>query len=162
VAPRLRITCAMSGKTDRFGRRAVLGFALGAPAVSAAAQFTMNAKRIGMSDTSYSQALLVEKPSRILFVSGQVPSDANGNVPESFTAQCRLVWHNIASQLAAAEMSLDNVVKITTFLADRRYRAENTDIRHEVLGARAPAITVVIADLLYAEWLLEIEAVACA
>ena len=50
----------------------------------------------------------------------------------------------------------------TTFLADRRYRTENTEIRHQVLGGRTPAITAIIAELLYEEWLLEIEAIACA
>jgi len=31
-----------------------------------------------------------------------------------------------------------------------------------VLGGRTPAITAIIAEILYEEWLLEIEAIACA
>jgi 2-iminobutanoate/2-iminopropanoate deaminase len=57
-------------------------------------------------------------------------------------------------------MSLDNLVKVTTFLSERRYAAENSAIRREVLGARAPALTVVIAGIYDEQWLFEIEAVA--
>ena len=54
-------------------------------------------------------------------------------MPEDFGSQCRLVWQNIELQLRAADMSLDNVVKVSTFLSDRRYAIENSQIRQEVL-----------------------------
>jgi 2-iminobutanoate/2-iminopropanoate deaminase len=151
----------MTKERERVARRKVLGL-LGA---SAAPGFAMAGKSIGQSigksDTSYSQAVLVDAPRRIVFVSGQVPVDANGDVPSSFAPQCRLVWQNIGAQLAAAEMTFDHLVKVTTYLANRRYRARNTEIRHEMLAGRTPAITVIIAALLYEEWLLEIDAIAC-
>ncbi|WP_447724304.1 RidA family protein [Sphingomonas koreensis] len=108
----------------------------------------------------YSQAMLVGPGKSLLFVSGQIPVDAAGNVPADFAAQCRLVWHNIAAQLAAAGMDLTNLVKISTFLGDRRHREENSAIRREILGDHAPALTVIVCDIYDPEWLLEIEAVA--
>ena len=122
----------------------------------------MRGKSIEQSGTSYSQAYLVEKPDRLLFVSGQVPADARGDVPTGFDEQCRLVWRNIETRLAAADMGLGNLVKITIFLSDRNQRERNTAIRHEVLGGHSPAITVIIADIFDEAWLLEIEAIACA
>ncbi len=110
----------------------------------------------------YAQALEVAGLSRILHVSGQIPMTPDGTVPSSFGDQCRLVWANIEAQLRASEMTLDNLVKATTFLSDRRYAAENGVIRRAVLAGRAPALTVIIAGIYDETWLLETEAVAIA
>jgi len=122
----------------------------------------MQIRPIDASGLSYAQALLVERPGRLLFVSGQVPADAEGRVPERFEDQCRLVWRNIEARLASAGMKLTDLVKVTVFLADRQYRAANAAVRKEVLGAHSPALTIVIAGIYDEEWLLEIEAIAAA
>ena len=59
-------------------------------------------------------------------------------------------------------MTLDNLVKITTFLSDRRYCQENYEVRTEVLGERFPALTIIITGIFDEAWLLEIEAIAAA
>ena len=108
----------------------------------------------------YSQALELSEAMRIVYVSGQIPVGKDGSVPPAFKDQCRLVWANIEAQLRAADMNLDNIVKVTTFLADRRYGAENREVRREVLGDRLPASTAIIAGIFDERWLLEIEAIA--
>jgi 2-iminobutanoate/2-iminopropanoate deaminase len=108
----------------------------------------------------YSQALEASEIRRIVFVSGQNPVTTDGQVPQGFRAQCGLAWANLSAQLQAAGMSLDNVVKITTYLSDRSYGRENRDIRREILGDLAPASTVIIAGIFDDRWLLEIEAIA--
>lgn len=115
---------------------------------------------IGPTGAAYAMAHLVERPSRLLFISGQVPTDANGVAPEGFAAQARLTWRNVEIQLRAAGMSLDDLVKVTIFLSDRAHRAMNTEIRREVLGDRSPALTVIITGIFDEAWLLEIEAIA--
>lgn len=120
----------------------------------------INAADAPASSGSYSQAVELQSPRRVVYISGQIPVDVAGNVPTDFAAQCRLVWANIAAQLRAADMSLDNLVKVTTFLADRRHAAENSQIRREVLGGRTPALTIIIAGIYDENWLLEIEAIA--
>ena len=59
-------------------------------------------------------------------------------------------------------MTKDNLIKATTFLADRKFTMENRKIRNEVFGNRAPAVTVVIAGIFDERWLVEVEAVAAA
>ena len=59
-------------------------------------------------------------------------------------------------------MGIRNLVKVTTYLSDRQYRALNSKIREEVLGRHAPALTVIICDIYAENWLLEIDAVAMA
>jgi enamine deaminase RidA (YjgF/YER057c/UK114 family) len=122
----------------------------------------INAPGVQVPTSGYSQALEVKDHSRILFISGQTPTKPDGTTPEGFAAQCRLAWQNITAQLQEAGMTLDNLVMHRTYLADRAYRFENRAIRNEVLAGRQPALTVVVADIFDAAWLLEIEAVAVA
>ena len=110
----------------------------------------------------YAQAVETTGTERWLHVSGQIPVTADGKVPEEFRSQCRLAWANVEAQLRGAGMSLDNLVKVTTYLSDRRYGLENRAVRQEVLGDRRPALTVVITGIFDEAWLLEIEAVAAA
>ena len=110
----------------------------------------------------YSQAVEINGARRVVYVSGQIPTALDGTVPESFPEQARLVWRNIEAQLRAADMSLEDLVKITTFLSDRKFADENGAIRREVLGKHAPALTVLIASIFDPAWLLEVEAIALA
>jgi enamine deaminase RidA (YjgF/YER057c/UK114 family) len=57
-------------------------------------------------------------------------------------------------------MTVENLVKVTIFLSDRRYALENRQARQAALGDHAPALTVIIAGIFDESWLLEIEAVA--
>ena len=65
----------------------------------------------------YSQAV---KAGDLLFVSGQIPLDPSTGemVKGDIKAQTEQVMKNIASILAAANVSFDHVVRTTIFLAD--------------------------------------------
>jgi len=120
----------------------------------------INASETPQTDGAYAQAILVERPQAVLYVSGQIPVSADGEVPEGFEAQARLVWRNIGAQLEAAGMDWSHVAKVTTFLGDRLHRDDNSRIRREMLGAHQPALTVIVCDIYDPRWLLEIEVVA--
>jgi enamine deaminase RidA (YjgF/YER057c/UK114 family) len=120
----------------------------------------INAAEAPAAAGGYAQAVEVTGIRRILHVSGQIPVERDGGVPPDFASQCRLVWRHVEAQLRAADMSLDDLVKVTTYLSSRRHAEENSAIRREVLGTRTPALTVIIADIYDEAWLLEIEAVA--
>ena len=111
---------------------------------------------------SYAQGALLTGFDRVLFVSGQVPEASDGTVPEGFDEQCRLAWHNVLAVLGKAGMTERNLVKVTVFLSDRRYREANARIRHEILGDHEPALTIIITGIYDESWLLEIEATAAA
>ncbi len=51
---------------------------------------------------------------------------------------------------------------VTTHLGDRGAAEVNTAVRKEVLGNHCPALTVIIAEIFDARWLLEIEVIAAA
>ena len=77
----------------------------------------------------YAQVCEFSDARRWAFVSGQIPQTADGTVPADFTAQARLAWANVESQLKAVDMTLTNIVKVTTFLSDRKYNIENRSVR---------------------------------
>lgn len=111
---------------------------------------------------NYAQAVEVLGATRTLFVSGQVPQTKDGYVPDDFEAQARLAWANIVHQLEAADMTLDHVVKHTTYLSSYDHRDTLRAVRLDVFGDRKPALTVIIADIFDPKWLLEVEAIAVA
>ena len=110
----------------------------------------------------YAQSMEVTGASRLLFISGQIPADKEGNVPEDFESQARLCWKNVIAQLNAADMTLDNLVQVRIFLSDRKYTADYRKVRIEVLEGRQVGLTTIITGIFDEKWLLEIEAVAAA
>ncbi|HEY0744590.1 MAG TPA: RidA family protein [Chryseosolibacter sp.] len=115
---------------------------------------------IDPASTSYAQAVQISDFDRLVFVSGQIPTNNDREPSTDFKEQCRTVWRNIEKQLAACDMTLTDIVKVTTYLADRKYREPNYTIRDEVLGTHSPALTVIVADIYDEKWLLEIEVIA--
>ena len=59
-------------------------------------------------------------------------------------------------------MTVADVVKMTIFLSERKYRGEVYETRHKVLGKHCPAMTIIICGIYREEWLLEIEVMAAA
>ena len=110
----------------------------------------------------YSQGVEAGAGARYVFVSGQIPEDADGEVPEGFRAQCELAWRNVLGVLESADMGAGNLVKVTTFLTHADQAESNSEVRCRMLGDARPALTVVVVATLDPRWLLEIEAVAAA
>lgn len=109
----------------------------------------------------YAQAVELKNFSRLLIISGQIPVRGDdGSVPPDFIDQCRLAWGNVVAQLRAAGLTVENLIKVTIFLSDRRYALENRKVRQEVLGSHPVALTVIITGIFDEKWLLEIEAMA--
>ena len=111
---------------------------------------------------AYPQAVETTGATRWLHLSGQIPVAPDGSLAADFAGQCDQVWDNIETQLAAAGMTLDNLVKVTTFLSDRAYALENREVRVRRLTGRQPALTVIVTGIFDEAWLVEIEAVAAA
>jgi 2-iminobutanoate/2-iminopropanoate deaminase len=111
----------------------------------------------------YSQGLEVRGAERLVFVSGQVGSDADGQWLSGVEAQTQQVVRRIEAVLAQSGLGLDSVVKLTVYLTD-------LDQMGPVLATAAPmfpptetpaaATAVVVTALAAPEQLVEIEAIA--
>jgi len=111
----------------------------------------------------YSQ--VVDAPvGRIVFLSGQVPLDAAGNLvgEGDFAAQVRQVFENLTAALTAADASWSDVVKLDYFVRDIGEVAALRAIRDEYVNTeQPPASTLVeVSRLFRDDVLVEIEAVA--
>ncbi|MCQ9164523.1 RidA family protein [Arthrobacter sp. STN4] len=95
-----------------------------------------------------------------VFVSGQVPGPANhADGPADFEREVRQALANLARTLSDAGSGMDRVVKVTTFLNDRRL-AEYNVIYAEAFGSNLPArTTVMVAD---SDHSIEIQCIAVA
>jgi 2-iminobutanoate/2-iminopropanoate deaminase len=119
-----------------------------------------NPAAVHAPSSGYSMGLEFSQHRRLLFISGQVPENSDGSVPEGFEAQCEQAWRNILAVLAAADLGVEHLVKINTFLTDRSQVVANRAIRHKMLQGNEPASTVMVAETVDGKWLLEIEAIA--
>ncbi len=122
----------------------------------------VNPETTAAPEGGYSHGVLVEGTYRQLFISGQIPETADGEIPVGFEPQCLAVWSNIGEVLAEAGMTFENVVKVTTYLTSPDLAETNGRIRRQILGDLRPALTVVVAQTLDSQWLLEIEVIAVA
>ena len=98
----------------------------------------------------------------LLFVSGQVAQDGNGNTVGigDCEAQTRQVMARIQTIVESAGATLADVVKITTFLVNLDDYPAFSRVRSETFPESPPASsTVVVAALVRPEFLVEVEAV---
>ncbi|MGF1594371.1 MAG: RidA family protein [Kiloniellaceae bacterium] len=110
----------------------------------------------------YVHALEVRGAERLLFVAGTMGLDAEGNPGKSLEQQLDLIWSNIRTILASAEMSVDNIVRLTSYLTDPAYAEANAAARNDALGGRSIPTTAIVVQTLVSDWLVEIEVIAVA
>jgi enamine deaminase RidA (YjgF/YER057c/UK114 family) len=112
---------------------------------------------------TYSQGIKVSQAQTILFLSGQVAYTAEGGVAcrGDFKGQARGAYLAIKALVESQGGTMANIVKITTYVTDMRYRADLAPVREEFFGTKGPASTLVeISALAHPDWMIEIEAIA--
>jgi len=114
------------------------------------------------TDGDWVHAVEVRGATRTLYVSGTMGLDAQGAAGATLQEQLDLVWSNIAAILAAADMTLDHVVRVTSYLREASFAEANAAARVAALGGRAVATTAIVVQTLVPEWLVEIEVIAVA
>ena len=115
----------------------------------------------------YNHAISVSS-GKLLFVSGQVSIDENGQLVglNDFSAQLEQVYQNLGHILESANTGFDNVVKFTSYMTRSEDMNAYYEKRSEIYAGiypngRYPTNTLVVIDrLAREEWLVEIEAIA--
>jgi 2-iminobutanoate/2-iminopropanoate deaminase len=110
----------------------------------------------------YVHAVEVRGAQRMLFVAGTMGLDPTGRPGGTLEEQLVLVWDNIRAILASAGMTVDNVVRLTSYLRDASYAEANAAARVAALRGRAVPTTAIVAQTLAEHWLVEIEVIAAA
>jgi 2-iminobutanoate/2-iminopropanoate deaminase len=74
--------------------------------------------------------------------------------------QLDLLWSNIRTILAAADMTVDNIVRLTSYLRDASYAEVNAVARVAALTGRVVPSFAIVAETLVSDWLVETEVIA--
>jgi 2-iminobutanoate/2-iminopropanoate deaminase len=111
---------------------------------------------------TYSDAIEISAPKRILYVSGTPGIDGDsGKLPDDFAAQADLAWRNIIRILKQAEMGVEDIVKLTQHLIRREDLVPYREIRTRYLGDCTPAsMLTFLPGLVWPDMLIELEVVA--
>ncbi len=113
---------------------------------------------------SYTQ-VVVATGSRLVFVSGQVADDGEGNLvaPGDLAGQARQAFANVGRALAAAGARPEQVARITIYVVHHRpeYLDAISEARVAVFGDHKPADTLLgVETLAEPGYLIEVEAIA--
>jgi enamine deaminase RidA (YjgF/YER057c/UK114 family) len=112
---------------------------------------------------TYSQGIKVTNAQTLLFIAGQVAYDKDGSPMHrgDFKAQARECFRSMKALVEAQGGTLQNVVKINTYVTDIRYRVDLVPVREEFFGKKGPASTLIaVPALAHPDYMIEIEAVA--
>jgi enamine deaminase RidA (YjgF/YER057c/UK114 family) len=125
-------------------------------------------KGLGEPIGLYSHGALMSRPSRLLYVAGQLAVDREGQVVGAgdFDTQMRQVFTNLGHVLGDAGMEFADVLKFTTYLIApddvESFYATRAELFPTLFPTEAypPNTLLVIQRLVRPEFLIEIEAVA--
>ncbi len=101
---------------------------------------------------------------RLVFISGQVAFDVNGNMVGvgDIRAQAVQVFENLKAALESVGADFSHVVKLTYYIVEKNALPIVREVRNQYIKADLlPASTAVyVSELARADFLLEIEAIA--
>jgi enamine deaminase RidA (YjgF/YER057c/UK114 family) len=110
----------------------------------------------------YAHAIELRGPERLVYLAGTMGLDPQGAPGATLDEQLGLIWANIRTILASADMTVDNIVRLTSYLRDASYADANAAARTAALGGRLVPTTAIVVQTLVSEWLVEIEVIAAA
>ena len=105
----------------------------------------------------------VAKVGKTVYIAGQVGLDVDGNLvgEGDIEKQTRQVYANLKAILEEIGGSLDDIVKMTTYLTDRSQLEAFRRVRTNVLREPFPPNTLLFVNgLAHPDYLVEIEAIA--
>jgi enamine deaminase RidA (YjgF/YER057c/UK114 family) len=118
-------------------------------------------KRVVDGHVLYSHVVAVDG-RRTIYVAGQLARDRQGQVVGrgDMRSQIRQVGENVKAALAAAGASLDDIVKITTYVTDIDEYFKHVDVRMQYFHALPASAVVEVRRLAHPDFMVETEVVA--
>ncbi|MCQ3932022.1 MAG: RidA family protein [Chloroflexi bacterium] len=101
---------------------------------------------------------------RMVFISGQVALDVNGNIVGvgDLRAQAVQVFENLKAALESVGADFSSVVKFTYYIVEKNALPIVREVRNQYINVDLPpaSTAVYVSELARADFLLEIEAIA--
>lgn len=113
---------------------------------------------------NYSHLVIVPHAARTIYISGQVPFDANGALvgKDDFEAQARQVFANLETALKAAGAGFGDLVKIGLYVRDMANLPTLRRVRDQFIDQPNPPTStlVQVSAFVSPDILIEIDAIA--
>ena len=110
---------------------------------------------------SVAQGGEVPAGARLLFTNGQVGTKPDGSTPEAAAEHVEVIFERLKAVLKAADMTLNDIVRVDFYMTDRAYIDPFAEVRDRVMGDHKPGATLLVVNgLARPELKIEIEAVA--
>lgn len=114
-------------------------------------------------DGFFSQAWRVDGPQSIVFLSGQGPISAEGEVVGAgdFEAQARQVFENLRTVLEQSGASFESIVKLVVYITDPSKLFDYARVKTEYIRGAQPASTAIaVSALALPGMMIEVDATA--
>lgn len=117
------------------------------------------------SKTSFADAVTVTGPAKTIYLAGMGAEDETTGAilhQGDFAGQCAYAYGKIRKLLAAQGATMADIVKITTYVTDMRYRPDYAKCRAEALGdAPLPTHTFLnVSQLAWPGMMIEVDVTA--
>jgi 2-iminobutanoate/2-iminopropanoate deaminase len=109
---------------------------------------------------AYSDAVGVDPNLRWLLTSGTPDLSAAGELLKDIVGETELAWAHIVRILESADMQVADIVKVTRYLTKPEDIPAYAEVRTRFLGDPRPASMLVISQLVWPKFLVEVEIIA--
>jgi enamine deaminase RidA (YjgF/YER057c/UK114 family) len=111
---------------------------------------------------NYTHQIEIDRPVKWLVLSGQIGRHVDGTVSTDPIKQIDVAFENLYNNLRAANMNIDNIVKLTCYLVGKIDTVKRRNVFIKWLKEHQPCMTLVyVAALAAPNYLVEIDAWAC-
>jgi 2-iminobutanoate/2-iminopropanoate deaminase len=108
---------------------------------------------------AYTHQIQVQGPERLLVLSGQVGRNEDGTVPDDPIEQLDVALENLHRNLQAANMDVQDLLKLTFYLVGEMDAARRRDVIASKLKGHQPCMTLLfVASLASPIYKVEIDA----
>lgn len=104
--------------------------------------------------------VVTSRPGRMIFISGQGGTGADGKLPADFASQAKNTFENIGRCLKLAGAMFDDIVKVNYYVTDMANTEELRRVRAQYLNTNTPPASTLVQTGLGKGLLLEVEAIA--
>ncbi|MEM7424580.1 MAG: RidA family protein [Pseudomonadota bacterium] len=109
----------------------------------------------------YDHGVLVPAPRETLYLAGQLGTRPDGTISGTFEEQAQQAWRNVLLLLDEAQMSVGDIVKVTSFLVHREHVEAYVACHKDAVGDHKPPWTLlIVAGLGSPDYLVELDVTA--
>jgi 2-iminobutanoate/2-iminopropanoate deaminase len=107
----------------------------------------------------YTHQIELTGSETLLLLSGQVGMRKDGSVPDDPVEQLQVALENVVANLRAANMAVQDIVKLTLYLVGEVDPQRRRDVAASVLAGHRPCMTLIYAaGLASPEYKVEVDA----